>query len=112
MKTIKIVKIGDNNFFLNNLSSILILRNEFRIYGNLVTFCKLNIFKQLFLILSTEEILLGIEFGFIDLNVLNYRHGIDPFFLPLECIFKNVKNLAKILNKKKKIQIVERLNLK
>jgi hypothetical protein len=40
------IKIGKNNFFLNNLSSILNLRNEFRIYGNLFIVDISNILKK------------------------------------------------------------------
>nr|UXY87997.1 putative tetrameric tRNA splicing endonuclease [Cryptomonas curvata] len=95
MKTIRIITSGHNNFFLNNLLSILILRSEFRIYGNLVVFYLSNILKKVYFFLSLEEVLLGIELGFLSLYTLIYNYKTEPCFVYLKYFFKNIKNLKK-----------------
>jgi tRNA splicing endonuclease len=51
--------------------------------------------------LSSEEVLVGIEFGFLNLNILKYNYDIETNFLHLKFIFKNIKNMKKIIKKQK-----------
>jgi tRNA-intron lyase len=96
MKHIKILAFGNSYFFSNNLLSILSLRNEFRIYGNIST-----VFKQIYLILSIEEVLIGIEFGFLNLRRIRDKKKITPSFLIAKYIYGKFKNLKTLVYKEK-----------
>ena len=98
MKKIRIITFGKNIFFSNNLLSILNLRNDFRIFGHLLNFYISAIYRQMYLFLSLEEILVGIEFGFLSFSFLKFKKNDRFYFLSLKYFFKNIKYLKKKLN--------------
>ena len=68
LKKITILCLKNKFFWIKKADEILRLRNQFRIIGNLIRIPLFNQKKNFFLFLSLEEIMLGIEIGFLRLK--------------------------------------------
>jgi len=85
-------------FWLKKPSDILILRNQFRIAGNLIKVSNLNL--NFFLFLNLEEFLLGVEMGFLKITSLKKRKHLLSYLV--EKFEKNVSLKEKIYRSFKK----------
>jgi len=57
-------------FWIKEAADIYILRHQFRITGNLVKVSIFNSKLNFFLFLSLEEVIMGLEIGFLKLKIL------------------------------------------
>ena len=85
-------------FWLKKPSDILILRNQFRITGNLIKVSNLNL--NFFLFLNLEEFLLGVEMGFLKITSLKKRKHLLSYLV--EKFEKNISLKEKIYHSFKK----------
>ncbi|AFP65272.1 putative tetrameric tRNA splicing endonuclease (nucleomorph) [Chroomonas mesostigmatica CCMP1168] len=93
---IKITHAINGIFLLQNNLDILMLRNEYRIQGSLFLFSSFFLKNKLFLIFFLEEILTGIELGFISLRKINFKKKTDNKFLLTKFFSKKIKLKKKI----------------
>ena len=65
------INCAKNKFFwVNEAFDILTLRYQFRLIGNLIKIPKLGSKFNFFLFLSLEEVLIGLETGFLKIKIL------------------------------------------
>ena len=76
------INCAKNKFFwVNEAFDILTLRYQFRLIGNLIKIPKLGSKFNFFLFLSIEEVLIGLEAGFLKIKILNKNKNGIKFFL-------------------------------
>lgn len=102
IKKISLMCSQNKIFWLNNPFDILKLRNQFRLIGNLVKVPILNNQNNLFLFLDTEEVILGLETGFLKPKFIRRKNRLLYFLL------KKIEKSLNILGKNYEIN----LNLK
>ena len=94
-------------FWVNKTDDILNLRNQCRIIGNLIRISKNNFKTDFFLFLSIEEIILGLELGFLKPKILSGKNSNLLGFLLKKINFfffweKNICNKKNQISLKKK----------
>ena len=87
MKKITIFCSMNRFFWIRDSTNILILRNQFRIIGSLLKIPIVNSKINFFLFLSLEEVLIGLELGFLKVKIFNEKKKDLYAFL--------IKNLGK-----------------
>nr|UXY87498.1 putative tetrameric tRNA splicing endonuclease [Cryptomonas sp.] len=88
---------GFNFFFSEDSSHILTLRNEFRVYGNLINISSSIFYQNFCAIFSVEEILIGIEFGFITIKKMEHREIWGSNYFCSKFLSNKIFNLKKKL---------------
>ena len=71
MKKITIFCSMNRFFWIRDSTNILILRNQFRVIGSLLKIPIVNSKINFFLFLSLEEVLIGLELGFLNIKIFN-----------------------------------------